>query len=130
MLSKLMHYLGWVRKEQYDSTRAYLSTLQMDLWVTQDKLRASRSYVRKLSRDLIRPIVSAQRNVKGASVGTWEEHHTMYTVHYLRIPEVRLCCNDADYMRVPDEPGLREIIMDAWAYEFRKMLPDLLRGIK
>lgn len=130
MLSKLMHYLGWVRKEQYNEQQVRFSAMKMDLWVTQDALRESRGYVRKLSRDFIRPIVSAHRNVKGASVSTREDYPTMYTVHYLRIPEVLLCCNDGDYLRVPDEPGLREVIMDVWAYEFRKMLPDLLRGIK
>lgn len=125
-----MYYLGWVRKEQYDSTQCRANALQTDLWVTQDALRESRNLVRKLSSDFICPIVNAQRSVKGTTVGTWEEHHTMYTVHYLCIPEVRLRCNDTDYMRVPNEQVLREVIMDAWAYEFRKILPDILRGIK
>lgn len=131
MLSKLMNYLGWVRKEQYNEQQVRFSAMKMDLWVTQDALREYRGdYVRKLSRDFILPIVSAQRNVKGASVSTWEDYPTMSTMHYLRIPEVLLCCKASDYPRVPDEQGLREVIMDAWAYEFRKILPDLLRGIK
>lgn len=131
MLDKLLDKLGLARKSEVTRLNSRVDSLvgtQYENGVLRRCIRELRKELRTALAPHIAPAVRAH-TAKG-EVGAYYTE-AMRTVHHLHLPAVDLRCVEGHWlMRCTDSEELQRMVMEAWADEFQRALPDIMGNLK
>lgn len=132
IISKLFGRFGWVRMERLYSERACDTTKLYEAYDREQMLRRCLQELRAELRNAVRPTASLlTKSLRSSTVQSLEDYTKMHRVYRLRVPEYTLVCDDNNwFVKFGDSNELKMALVDVWCEEFRRIVPELLKGIR
>lgn len=131
IISKLFGRFGWVRMERLYSERACYNTKLYEAYDREQMLRRCLQELRAELRNAVRPTASLlTKSLHRSTVQSLEDYTKVHRVCRLRVPEYTLVCDDNLFVKFGDSYELRMALVDVWCEEFRRIVPELLKGIR